>query len=196
MHGISISIPSLLTADPNFSGHVFLDGIKKSWLYRNEPFLAAEPGPTHHALPSDRQYYQNHKRFWLCDRPPPEQKRYRRSFHIPDKTLFVCTNRSNNQIAFLSRSERITIQTNETMIQHSLKPEITGTRTGYVIRFTCPVCHTENAMVSKTPKDHSRETRDGTCERCRNRITIVTPGASLVPALSYVQSYFECKKLQ
>jgi hypothetical protein len=30
MHGISMSIPSLLTADPNFNGHVFFDGIKKS----------------------------------------------------------------------------------------------------------------------------------------------------------------------
>jgi hypothetical protein len=40
IHGISISIPSLLTADPNFNGHVFLDGIKKSWLYRNEPFFS------------------------------------------------------------------------------------------------------------------------------------------------------------
>jgi len=32
-------------------------------------------------------------------------ERYRRPFPIPDKTLFVCTNRSNNQIAFLSRSK-------------------------------------------------------------------------------------------
>ena len=39
MHGISISIPSVLTADPNFNGHIFFDGIKKSWLYRNEPFF-------------------------------------------------------------------------------------------------------------------------------------------------------------
>jgi hypothetical protein len=39
MHGISISIPSLLTADPNFNGQLFCDGIKKSWLDLNEPFF-------------------------------------------------------------------------------------------------------------------------------------------------------------
>ncbi|GEM_PF-895731 len=82
------------------------------------------------------------------------------------------------------------------MIQHSLKPEILGTRTGYVIRFTCPVCHTENAIINKTPRDHFKDTRDATCKQCRKRSTILTPGTNAKPARSYVQSYYECTKLQ
>ena len=154
-----------------------------------------KPGPTHHAIRSDRHYYNNHKRFWVDD-PPAGMERYRRLFHIPYKTLFVCTNRSKNQIAFLFWSERTTIQKNETMIQHSLKPEIMGTRTGYVIRFTCPVCFKENAIINKTPREHFRDTRDATCKQCRKRCTVLTPGTNDTPALSHVQSYFECTKLQ
>jgi transcription elongation factor Elf1 len=71
-----------------------------------------------------------------------------------------------------------------------------GTRTGYVIRFTCPVCSTENAIISKSPRDHFRDTRDATCKHCRKRSTVLTRGTTDTPALSYVQSYFECKKLQ
>ena len=82
------------------------------------------------------------------------------------------------------------------MIQHSIKPEIMGTRTGYVIRFTCPVCFKENAIVNKTPRDHFRDTRDATCKHCRKRSKVLTPGTNVIPALSYVQSYFECTKLQ
>jgi transcription elongation factor Elf1 len=82
------------------------------------------------------------------------------------------------------------------MIQQSLKPEITGTRTGYVIRFTCPVCCTENAIVNKTPREHFRDARDATCKQCRKRFKVLTPGTNDTPARPYVQSYFECTKLQ
>jgi hypothetical protein len=39
IHGTSISIPSVLTAVPNFIGQLFRDGIMKNRLYGNEPFL-------------------------------------------------------------------------------------------------------------------------------------------------------------
>jgi transcription elongation factor Elf1 len=61
------------------------------------------------------------------------------------------------------------------MKKYSLKPEVLGTRTGYVIRFACPVCHTENIIITRTPKDHFKESRDSTCKQCRNRSTILTP---------------------
>ena len=85
---------------------------------------------------------------------------------------------------------------NDTMIQPSLKPQIQGTRTGYVIRFTCPACHTENTIVNKTPREHFRATRDATCKQCRKRSTVLTPGIHDKPVLSYVQSYYPCTKLQ
>ncbi|MCK9580769.1 MAG: hypothetical protein M0Q92_10025 [Methanoregula sp.] len=55
------------------------------------------------------------------------------------------------------------------------KPEITGTRTGYVIRFTCPLCATENIIINKTPRDHFKEARDASCKDCRKRFSIRTP---------------------
>ncbi|PKL64735.1 MAG: hypothetical protein CVV32_06525 [Methanomicrobiales archaeon HGW-Methanomicrobiales-3] len=80
------------------------------------------------------------------------------------------------------------------MTRHSTKPEVTGTRTGYVIRFTCPVCTAENLIVNKTPRDHFKETRDASCTRCRKRSTILTPNgpakkaspASVLPIISPV----------
>jgi hypothetical protein len=62
------------------------------------------------------------------------------------------------------------------MIKNSIKPEITGTRSGYVIRFTCPSCSTENAIVNKSPRDHFKETRDAACKQCKIRSRIITPG--------------------
>ncbi len=154
-----------------------------------------KPGPTHHAIHSDRQYYHNHKRFWLETTAPARMGRYRRPFHIPDKP-FLPERTGQKSACILSRSKRTTIPKNETMIQHSLKPEIMGTRTGYVIRFTCPVCFSENAIISKNPRDHFRDTRDARCKQCRKRCTVLTPGTNDKPALPYVQSYFECTKLQ
>jgi len=61
------------------------------------------------------------------------------------------------------------------MKNQSLKPEVKGTRTGYVIRFTCPACAAENIIVTRTPKDHFKESHDANCKRCRKRSTIVTP---------------------
>ena len=65
---------------------------------------------------------------------------------------------------------------NDTMTKLSLKQEVTGTRTGYVIRFTCPSCLHDNAIVNKTPKECYRETRDATCHQCKLRSTVLTPG--------------------
>ena len=61
------------------------------------------------------------------------------------------------------------------MKQDTIKPEIYGTRTGYVIRFTCPACHSENIIVSKTPRDHFKETHNASCKKCRKRSVILTP---------------------
>jgi len=65
---------------------------------------------------------------------------------------------------------------NDTMTKLSLKQEVIGTRTGYVIRFTCPSCLHDNAIVNKTPKECYRETRDATCHQCKLRSTVLTPG--------------------
>ena len=101
-----------------------------------------------------------------------------------------------NQIAFLIPSGRTNKKKDDTMIQRLLKPQIQGTRTGYVIRFTCPACHTENAIVNKTPREHFRATRDATCKQCRKRSTVLTPGINDTPVLSHVQPYYPCTKLQ
>ncbi|MGA2912514.1 MAG: hypothetical protein ABSE07_03265 [Methanoregula sp.] len=65
---------------------------------------------------------------------------------------------------------------NDTMTKLSLKQEVTGTRAGYVIRFTCPSCLNDNSIINKTPKDYYRETRDATCHQCKKRSTVLTPG--------------------
>lgn len=78
------------------------------------------------------------------------------------------------------------------MIKHSVKPEISGTRSGYVIRFTCPLCNSENSIVNKTPRDHYKETRDAPCSHCRKHMTVVTPrldrGSGYSPVSSYVHA--------
>ena len=66
---------------------------------------------------------------------------------------------------------------NTRMTKNFLKPEVMGTRTGYVIRFTCPACSTENVIVNKTPRDHFKEARDSSCTKCRIRSSVVTPYA-------------------
>ncbi len=55
-------------------------------------------------------------------------------------------------------------------------PEVRGTRTGYVIRFTCPSCIAESIIVSNSPRDHFKNARDVSCRHCRTRITVLTPG--------------------
>ncbi|MEN6609257.1 MAG: hypothetical protein ABFC24_00290 [Methanoregulaceae archaeon] len=62
------------------------------------------------------------------------------------------------------------------MVLQSTKPELIGTRSGYVIRFTCPDCHTENSIVYSMPKKYFLETRDASCAKCRKRYTIRVPG--------------------
>jgi hypothetical protein len=62
------------------------------------------------------------------------------------------------------------------MIKNSVKPTVVGTRSGYVIRFTCHDCNTETSMVFNNPKDFYKESRDGKCSRCHKRFTVLTPG--------------------
>ena len=73
---------------------------------------------------------------------------------------------------------------NNPMKNQSVKPEIAGTRSGYVIRFTCPLCNAENSIVNKTPRDHYKLTRDAACSRCRKRSTVTTPAMTQNPGYS------------
>lgn len=69
-----------------------------------------------------------------------------------------------------------TTKMNDIMTKLALKQEVPGTRSGYVIRFTCPSCLHDNAIINKTPKECYRETRDATCHQCKKRSTVLTPG--------------------
>ena len=62
------------------------------------------------------------------------------------------------------------------MIQPSEKPKVMGTRSGYVIRFTCPSCQKENSIVYNMPKAFFKSTREGTCSGCKKHVTVMTPG--------------------
>jgi transcription elongation factor Elf1 len=84
---------------------------------------------------------------------------------------------------------------NELMTPQLKKPEIPGTRTGYVIRFTCPACAAENTIVSKTQNDHDRETRNATCTQCRVRSLVLTPRMNRRPGYSPVSAYVQWKTL-
>jgi transcription elongation factor Elf1 len=75
---------------------------------------------------------------------------------------------------------------NTSMKSHSIKPEIAGTRSGYVIRFTCPLCNAENNIVNKTPRDHYKLARDAACTRCRKRCVVTTPAMTQNPGYSTV----------
>jgi len=55
-------------------------------------------------------------------------------------------------------------------------PEVRGTRTGYVIRYTCPACIIESIIVNTSPRDHFKSERTVSCRHCRARITVLTPG--------------------
>jgi len=68
------------------------------------------------------------------------------------------------------------------MKNSSVKPEIAGTRSGYVIRFTCPLCHAENSIVNKTPRDHYKLSRDAACTGCRKRIVVKTSAMTQNPS--------------
>ncbi|MDD1701869.1 MAG: hypothetical protein LUQ31_02665 [Methanoregula sp.] len=62
------------------------------------------------------------------------------------------------------------------MAKLSLKSVIAGTRSGYVIRWTCPDCHAENVIINRTPAEFFKASRDSSCRHCRKRSTIATPG--------------------
>jgi len=63
----------------------------------------------------------------------------------------------------------------ETSMKDSLKPEVIGTRSGYVIRFTCPDCYNENSIIFNMPRKFFQETRDASCTRCKKQFTVLTP---------------------
>ena len=54
-------------------------------------------------------------------------------------------------------------------------PEIRGTRTGYVIRFTCPACAAESIIVNNSPRDHFKKSRVASCRHCKARLNVMTP---------------------
>jgi transcription elongation factor Elf1 len=62
------------------------------------------------------------------------------------------------------------------LMKSSVRENVIGTRSGYVIRYTCPGCGHENSIVYNMPKAFYRESREGTCARCRKRFTVMTPG--------------------
>ena len=62
------------------------------------------------------------------------------------------------------------------MTKLTLKQEAVGTRAGYIIRFTCPSCHHDNAIINKTPRECYRESRDAACHQCKKHYTVTTPG--------------------
>ena len=45
---------------------------------------------------------------------------------------------------------------------------------GYVIRFTCPDCHNENSIIFNMPKSFYKDSRDGTCAKCRKHFMVLT----------------------
>ncbi len=61
------------------------------------------------------------------------------------------------------------------MKQNTIRQEIRGTRSGYVIRFTCPGCASENIIVCRMPRDYFRTIHDASCKNCRQRLKILTP---------------------
>ena len=82
------------------------------------------------------------------------------------------------------------------MTKNFQKPEAMGTRTGYVIRFTCPVCSAENVIVNKTPRDHFKEARDASCSSCRKRSSVLTPYASPSAGYSRAPSPVGCHPMK
>ncbi|HJX56558.1 MAG TPA: hypothetical protein VJ350_06965 [Methanoregula sp.] len=70
------------------------------------------------------------------------------------------------------------------MTKLSLKQEVMGTRAGYIIRYTCPSCHTENAIINKTPKDFYKKIRDARCHNCKKCSIVMTHGANHKPGFS------------
>ncbi|MFY9801373.1 MAG: hypothetical protein WAK10_09010 [Methanoregula sp.] len=64
-----------------------------------------------------------------------------------------------------------------------------GTRSGYVILFTCPFCNTKNSIVNKTPRDHYKEARNALCSHCRKHSTVTTPRMNQIADHSPVSSY-------
>ena len=60
-----------------------------------------------------------------------------------------------------------------------------GTRAGYIIRYTCPSCHTENAIINKTPKDFYKKIRDARCHNCKKCSTVMTHGSEPETGISF-----------
>jgi len=57
-------------------------------------------------------------------------------------------------------------------------PEVRGTRAGYVIRYLCPSCRTENIIINRSAMDHFKIARVASCRHCRTRISVLTPNGN------------------
>ena len=60
-------------------------------------------------------------------------------------------------------------------MRSSARPTVIGIRSGYAIKFTCPNCAKENAIVYNMHKAFYRKSRDATCGKCRKHFTVLTP---------------------
>jgi transcription elongation factor Elf1 len=98
-----------------------------------------------------------------------------RSSPVSFKTILQQASLAMDKLLWCARIKKNISKRNTLMKNHSLRPEIQGTRAGYVIRFTCPVCAAENVIITKTPKDHFKESHEASCKQCRKRSTILTP---------------------
>ncbi len=59
-----------------------------------------------------------------------------------------------------------------------IRKEVTGTRAGNAIRFTCPDCQKVNAIMYNMPKEFFQDSRDANCTSCRKQFTVLTPDGS------------------
>jgi len=60
------------------------------------------------------------------------------------------------------------------MANQKLKPVVAGTPSGYIIRWTCPECYTENIIINRTPGEFFKAARESTCKKCRKRSVVST----------------------
>ncbi|HVP95897.1 hypothetical protein [Methanoregula sp.] len=61
------------------------------------------------------------------------------------------------------------------MAKQALKSVVVGTHSGYIIRWTCPLCYSDNVIINRTPAEFFKASRDSSCRQCRKRSTIATP---------------------
>ena len=160
----------------------FLDWHKEELTVSKRTF-PAELIPSHHTIRQDCQQYYNHIRFWTAT---AFLKHHSKSAvnSTPPATSFLPVLELINPMGRYFQSGVTSIFKDDIMTRLSVKQEVLGTRAGYIIRFTCPSCHTENAIINKTPKDFYRKLRDARCHHCRKCSTVKTHGANQKPGYS------------